>query len=428
MRKIAALLFASLLFSLAPLAHADLAAIHVDKLPQETAVLAAFDDAQQLEPYSHSWSNKWQFPIAKEEVATRLGKDLGFLTIALKSHPDNAELLLLTGLVAHYAYNLDVEGSYDIAVNTLGQAQKLVPSEVRAPWFRATLLCQTMKPKDGADEFLSIEANHAWDQLPAGFWLDYMECASVTNMPAHLLRAADHLEKLQTPMSEMRNYLSKTAHNQFVSFDPKKQYTPKELWVGANAGENPDFTSTTCGVLLRAHGNWEINQIGPAKSGGCIAYFNTGPYKAITRKLSPSILLLIQQPHGNETLDEFSKKYMKYEKDAVFEPFTPTRCSAATCIAMKGVQPGMYKKDGDGHGRFIAFERNQPEYPGLIFERPYEIPKSDGKEGLSYYHPNQTQQRIPGKLYYLVLLDTAASIEEPALKDFNFFLENLTVE
>jgi hypothetical protein len=35
---------------------------------------------------------------------------------------------------------------------------------------------------------------------------------------------------------------------------------------------------------------------------------------------------------------------------------------------------------------------------------------------------------MPGKLYYLVMLDTAASIEEPAMKDFDFFLENLTVE
>jgi hypothetical protein len=47
---------------------------------------------------------------------------------------------------------------------------------------------------------------------------------------------------------------------------------------------------------------------------------------------------------------------------------------------------------------------------------------------VKYYRPNQIQQRISGKLYYLVLLDTAASIEEPALKDFDFFLKNLTVE
>jgi hypothetical protein len=47
---------------------------------------------------------------------------------------------------------------------------------------------------------------------------------------------------------------------------------------------------------------------------------------------------------------------------------------------------------------------------------------------VKYYRPSQTKQRIPGKLYYLILLDTAASIEEPAMIDFDFFLENLTVE
>ena len=88
----------------------------------------------------------------------------------------------------------------------------------------------------------------------------------------------------------------------------------------------------------------------------------------------------------------------------------------------------MYGKDGNGNGRIVVFERDQPEFPGLIFETPWEMPKSKGGEEVKYYRPNQIQQRIPGKLYYLVLLDTAASIEEPAMKDLNFFLENLTVE
>jgi hypothetical protein len=47
---------------------------------------------------------------------------------------------------------------------------------------------------------------------------------------------------------------------------------------------------------------------------------------------------------------------------------------------------------------------------------------------MKYYRPSQTNQRIPGKLYYLVLLDVAASIEEPALKDYEFFLQNMIVE
>jgi hypothetical protein len=422
-RKIAVLSIAFLLSLLTPNAHADVAAIHQDRLPQETAVLAALDDVRQLEPYCHSWTNNWQFPVTKDDVGTRLGKDLGFLTIALKNHPDNAELLLLTGLVARYAYNLDVKGSYDITLNVLEQAQKLAPSDVRAPWFRATLLCQTMQPKAGADEFLSIEASHAWDQLPKTFWDDYMECASVTSMPAHILRAADHLEKLHAADSGMRTFLANGARKRYDAFDPKRKYEPKEVWEGANAGEDTEFTSTTCGVRLRAHGKWEVNQIGQSKS-GCIAYFSTGPYKATTRDLSPSILLLVQQPAENETLLDFAKKYSK----GLFGLFTPARCPAAECIALGGVQPGMYKKDGDGRGRIVVFERDQPEFPGLIFEAPQQLPKSNGEEGAKFYRPGQIQQRIPGKLYYLVLLDTAASIEEPAMKDFDFFLENLTAE
>ena len=427
MRKNAALLFAFFLTFLALQAHADVAAIHEDRLPQETAVLAALDDARQLEPFCRFWSNNWQFPISKEDVATRLSKDLGFLTIALKSHHENAELLLLTGLVARYAYNLDIPGSYDKAISALGQTEKLTPSDVRAPWFRATLQCQTDESKAGADEFLALEGTHAWEQLPEAFWDDYMECAYIVNMPAHLLRAAAHLEKLHSSTSERRTFLADFTRKRFVSFDHQKEYEPKEVWQGANFGENPEFTSTTCGVRLRAHGNWEANQLGLGK-GSCIAYFSTGPYKATTRDMHPSVLLLVRQPDGNETLAEFSKIYMKYEKNGTFEPFLPARCPAAACIAMRGIQKGIYGKDGDGHGRVVVFERDQPEFPGLIFETPREIPKSAGEGGMKFYTPNQIQQRMPGKLYYLVMLDTAASIEEPAMKDFDFFLENLTVE
>jgi hypothetical protein len=76
----------------------------------------------------------------------------------------------------------------------------------------------------------------------------------------------------------------------------------------------------------------------------------------------------------------------------------------------------------------VIFERDEPEFPGLIFESPQGPPQPKAGAGPVAYHPSQIQQRIPGKLYYVVLLDTAASIEEPALKDFDFFLQNLTVE
>lgn len=424
MRKQSSVLLAFILFF--PFSHAvaDTGAIRAAALPQETAVLDALDDAKQLEPYCESWTSDWKYPIPKEEVATRLGKDLGFLDAALKGHPDNSELLLLTGLVARYANNLDVEGSYDTALSVLGRAQQLAPGDVRALWFRATLLCQTSEPKSGADEFLSIEGSHEWKHLPAAFWDDYMECASVTNMPAHLLRAAKHLDELHAPASEMRTILANSARKRFTSFDPDKKYEPKEVWTGISLGEDVEFTGTACGVRLRAHETWAVDQLGLG-NGACIAYFSSGPYNATKGELRPGLLLLVKQPDGDQTLEDFAKKY---STKGTFEAYALPGCPADRCIAMKGIQPAMYGENGDGHGRIVVFERDQPEFPGLIFESPQAPPKSDGGEGLKFFRPDQVQERIPGRLYYLVMLDTAASIEGPAVKDFEFLLRNLTVE
>jgi hypothetical protein len=423
MFKSLALLSSLLVISL-PRAFADLAAIHADKLPQETAVLAALDDAKQLEPYSHSWSNAWNYPIPKADVATRLGQDLGFLSLAAKNHPENSELLLLTGLVARYAYNLDVEGSHDTAVRVLDQAQKTAPSDVRVPWFHATLLCQTNQSEAGADEMLSIEDNHPWNQLSVAFWSDYLECATIANMPAHVLRAADHLDKLQAPNSDLRSAVTESTRKRYDAFDPNKQYDPREVWQGVKIGDDIQFTSTTCGVRFLARSDWHVERLEVTK-GSCVGLFRTGPYKGTVSSRTPNILLLIQQPTASETMQQFSTKFLK---DGTFTPYTPTRCPADPCIALKEDTVGMYKGDGDGHGRIVIFERDQPEFPGLLFELSHALPKLGVNEGPQAFHPGQIHQRIPGKLYYLVLLDTAASIEEPAMKDYDFFLQNLTVE
>ena len=425
MRKIAALLFAILLSSFTAFALSEVDTIHADRLPQETAILAALDDVKQLEPYCQSWTLKWHYSIAKEEVSTRLGKDLGFLSLALKNHPDNTELLLLTGLVSRYAYNLDVEGSRKIALYVLDKAQKLAPSDVRAPWFHATLLCQTAKPSAGAEEMLSIEGSHAWDQLPTAFWDDYMECAILTNMPAHALRAADHLEKLHAADSMIRTELVDIARKRSDAFDPMRTYDPKDVWHGTKTGEDLVLTGTSCGLRLRAHGDWRIKNLALEK-GECSAYFGTGYYHAVSRDLGPGVIIVVKQPASNETLQDLFKKYIT--KADAYTPITPSKCPVASCAGMIATLKNMYGVDGDGKVTMVAFERDQPEFPGLIFEAPMEIPKSNGGEQVQYYHPNKTQQRMPGKLYYLIMLDAASLIDGPAMKDFDFFLENLTVE
>jgi len=424
MRRNCVLLLSLILTLQVSFLRADIGAIHASALPQETAVLAALDEAKQLEAYSQSWTSDWKFSVPKDEVAARLSKDLGFLTLALKNHPENEELALLTGLVARYAYNLDVDGAFDSAMRALAEAEKLLPTDFRAPWFRATLQCQTTESTPGAETFLSIEAGHAWDQLPIAFWDDYMECAALTNMPAHLLRAANYTEKMHAPASAMRAFLRGAAQKRFDAYDPNKTYQPKEVWEGESSSADVTFTSTMCGVRLRTHGAWEVDNIS-FNNGTCVANFCSGPYKSTARSLRPCMSLLARQPKEGESLLDFAKLFMKKGQ---FLSDDSLKCPASDCVAMKGVQRGMYKADGDGHGRFVVFERDQPMFPGLIFESPSDLPKSNGATGVAYCRPNQIQERMPGKLYYLVLLDTAASIEDPATKDFDFFLENMKVE
>jgi hypothetical protein len=426
MRKNAVLLAIFLLSFSLPLLADDLSAIHANALPQETAVLAALDDARELEPYSRSFTPDalWNFSLTKQEVVARLGKDLGFLTLAARNHADNVELQLLAGLVARYAYNVDVDNSFDAATSMFDRAEKLAPADVRAPWFRAMLECQTMHPETGAAAFLSLEADHVWDQLPVAFWDDYLECAGITNMPAHALRAASYIVKLHGSESEARASLVDAEKKRFEAYDPAKKYEPKEVWEGQNMGADTMFTSTICGVRLRVHGDWEADQLALG-NGTCVAYFSTGPYKAVTTNLQPSVLVLARQPKPGESLLDFEKSV---QGTGTFLPDATLRCPAQNCIALKGDQPGMYKADGDGHGRLVIFERGEPEFAGLIFESPQGLPQPAAGSGPAYFHPGQIQLRIPGKLYYMVLLDTAASIEEPALKDFDFFLQNLTVE
>jgi hypothetical protein len=405
-------------------AFADIAAIHAAALPQEPSILAALDDARQIEPYASAWTNNWNYAIAKKDVADRLERDLGFLGAALQKHPDNVELALLTGLVAHYAYNVDVPNSHDKAIAAFESARKLAPTDTRTTWFHANLLCQTNESEAGATELLDLEAAHSWDQLPADFWGDYMYCAAVANMPAHVLRAAFYLDRLHAPPMEMRSQLVEIARKRFDVFDPGKKYDSKEVWQASKADDAVRFTSTLCGARFTVPGPWTANQLGFSNN-SCVAFFSSGLYKATTRDLRPSVLVLVQQPAAGETLEDFLKKFTS---KGTFEPFTPSRCPASNCLAVKGVQPGMYKDDGDGHGRILAFERDEPEFPGLLFESPAALPKGDSTSGPQFFRPAQTQKRIPGKLFYLVLLDTAASIETSAIADYDLFLKNLAVE
>lgn len=418
-------LFALLLAAALP-AHADLAAIHRDKLPQTAGVLAALDDAVLLEPYTDRWTSNWDFPITKQAAAARLGMDLSVLRAAVKQSPNNEELLLLTALVAHYAYNVDAgdaETDFGTVKDSIIAAAGLNPADIRPNWFRADFLCQTDDPVPGAATFLAIEAAHPWRDLPPAFWDNYLACALVTNMPAHALRAVDHLKQQNAAPSPLRDDYADIAQKRFIPVDLSKTYDDRQAWYGAPTGSEVEITSTACGVRFDVKADWKIERLDLDK-GVCAAVFSTGPYPTPNGPLSPEILVIVKRPDGQETVSDFLHTFAT---KGTFSAIEAPHCPAKTCLALQGLQPGRYGQDGDSLPRIVAFAADEPAWPGLIFETPQGPPASSAK-GIQYFRPDQVLQRIPGKLYYLVGLDTASSIEPQAAADFDWFLQHVQVE
>jgi hypothetical protein len=404
-------------------AAAGLKDIHLEKLPQDQAILKICSDVSKVEDLVHEWHDQWKFDTPKSKVVDLLKASLTQLQKAASMAPENEELLLLTGLVAGYAYNVDIEGSHDIATDALTKAHKLAPGDYRPEWFLGALQCQTRETVQGMEYFLSVERAVQWDQVSPGFWDDYLYCASVTIMPAHALRAGKYASVLSGKSSGLRDSLLDIARKRFILPDPTKTYSAKEVWQAENNGSLTIFTSTMFGVRLSSQGTWKLN-IRDVQKGIGTAQFGPGPYKGNKGSLYPTILLLIRAPKEGETLSEFAKSLVP---NAPLAPSASLFCPVQECLAFEVTSPGLYKEDGAGNAFVTVFARNSPEFPGLLFEEPLALPSEESGK-TTFLRPDQRMHRLAGTLYYFVLLDSADSILPNAKIDYENFLKSLRVE
>jgi hypothetical protein len=397
--------------------------IHADKLPQDLAVRTALTDTVELEEFVRIWNSEWRYSVPRNEVAARLKASLTELQKALSSNPLNEELLLLTGLVAHYAYNVDVADTFDVALNSLANAQKLAPEDYRPEWFLGVHRCQGNLVKQGMEELLAIEGTQVWQQLPTSFWDDYLNCALTANMPAHALRAGDHAAKLKAPPPADRDALLEIARKRFIAPDLVATYSSRDIWSAENVESQMLFTNTMFGLSFSSPGNWKAN-IADVKNGLALGTFEIGPYAGKRGDVSPNILVIVRQPKAGESLSDFLQSI---SKGSSVQTGSVAACPLEACLTSEIVKPGGYKVEGDAHFLVTVFKRESPEFPGLLFEQPAGPPVSKSKEP-QYFHPTERMRRLDGTLYYLVGLDTADSVLEKAKKDYEAFLKGIEVE
>jgi hypothetical protein len=377
---------------------AQLQYIDPAKLPQDLRVQNAYSQTLSVEDITRDWSPNWNYETPKKQVADQLAASLHDLRDVGKNYPENEELLLLTGLVAHFAYNIDVDDTYEVAVRSFEQARKLVASDYRPEWFLAGHRCQSNEVKIGMESMLAIEARTPWKQLPVDFWDDYISCSTIAFMPAHTLRAVDHVVELGA-RADSYTSIVEIAHHRYTSSRADGNYDKREAWQAVDGKSQVSFASELCGIGFSAHEDWRID-IRDVSKGTCIATVESGPYPRRGGTSAPTTLILTRIAAPGETLDEFTRSFLKKYPSA--RPVNAPWCPMEKCDAFEIVTDDVYRQEGGGHFLVVGFAAQQPKFPGLLFESPEAPPKAQSSDDkVMYYRPTQRLQRFPGTLYTL---------------------------
>lgn len=423
-RFISGVLFSTPLL-LGSLVFAQIRQIDRGKLPQDERVQAAYNDAVALEPMTRSWTNKWAYNTPKESVTSKLALALQELRSAEGVSQQNEELWLLTGLVAHLAYNVDVDETYEVAVSSFEKARQVAPDDYRAVWFLASHRCQSNELKAGMEQMLAVENKVPWQQLPIEFWDDYINCSTLALMPAHTLRAVDHAVHLGEKASSY-DFAVDVAHKRYIIADVNATYPAHDVWKATETDTTVQFTSQLCGMEFSAHSEWHMDIRDVAK-GDCLSLIETGPYPSKSGKSTPTLLVLTRASKTQETLENFVESILK-TRYALAHPIAAAICPSEKCLAFEIMDKSIYQAEGGGHFLVVAFAGQPPDFPGLLFEAPDSPPTAKAGDTVRYYHPIEKLHRLPGTLYSIVELDANASIFEKASADFAYLLRSIQLD
>jgi hypothetical protein len=410
----------SLVFLCATPALSQIDQIDRTKLPQEIPVQTAYTDLAQIDKYARTYENKWRFPVPKADIESRFRVNLRVLEEAQKQSPSNTELALLTGLVAHLAYNLDIQEAYEPAMKLL---QTRASEDFRAAWFLGIHQCQSNNPVGGMQNLLHVEALGA--TLPRAFWQDYANCASVASMPVHAVRAYDSAHKITTG-PETDGQLEQLARNRLKPASVTATYPAKNVWSAENKNGSVRFTSYTCGESFTTKESSPID-IPDIANGTCAVSIGTEGYPSPHGDTTGTFLILSQVAKPDETLESFSERFLNNPKYSGKAPVSGVPCPVNQCLSFEIVTDKLYKSAGGAHLLAIFFRSEAPDYPGLRYETPQPLPASTNGQP-TFLKAGEILQRFPGTRYVFIALDSNQEIYSLARADFDSFLKSLVID
>lgn len=382
-------------------------------------------DIAKLEPMMENWGPTWSYNVPKEDIEKKLIAYYQELDNYASQYPDNPELALFKGLVAHYAYNLDLNEYYQLAVNSFQQAAAIDPTDYRVNWYWGVHLVKSNVIKEGMEKLLSVINTENHSELSFSFWEDFAYCSLIASMPSHVLLGVERAKQTKTKKSkEIINYLAQYATDRLKEPPQDQPLEPEQIWTGFQDTDTINYRNRMFGLSLQVPAGWPTRTTGYQNNSAAI-FIKPPNKKGLAGSVSSTVLCLAHQAQPGESIADFTSKILdpRYSFEEV-----QSSLDWDGVKAYQGKADDLYLSEGGAYNYVLAFSRKAPVQPGILLEFPVAVNKSDAETGVSYYQSQAEYHRLPGEIYYLLVLDTTGSVFSESKEEFDLILRNLIVE
>jgi hypothetical protein len=394
--------------------------IDISKISSESNLVIAFNFIKSNKHYYDRWTNEWSHDKSKKDLIDQLRNHYNsFSALPTK----NVETYLLLGDIAHYLFNMEDDEYYYIAVNNYKEAMKKNPKDYRAFWFLASHYIHS------GESILAIENFKKAEKLlpskqSSDFWNDYAYIAAQANMPTHSIYAMDKVKGITGEDGIFQQRLGETIYQRIISVDKEQFYEWDDIWIYPEIQDKRLFISRPLGIKVQLDTAWNVNITNyKDKQTGFIIYPPTIANRN-GKDILYTVLVMMKTADKNETLDDFINRVTS--KHPVKKKITYSD-KYDKMIAYEIINKTFYQNMGGAHMLFIGIERDEPEYPGLLLEIPFEPPKTsqgNNSDRLTFWRPIPSKDRFKGKIFYIIVLDTCEDIYKQTLPVFKSLFDN----
>jgi hypothetical protein len=381
------------------------------------------DDLKILETVARDWSPEWRYELPREEAVSLAERALKKIDGLMSANEAPAgELLLLKGLTAHYAYNLDMKEYFEVAVESLQKAREALPADCRPLWYLGNHYSKAADAEKGMP-LLKQAVNQCGDSLPLSFWEDYAYASVLAAMPATGYYALDQVKSRNAGvLTERVKAVEEGVKSRLVASDPRKEYEPRDTWHFGEADGNVRFVNWMYGFMIDIPGEWRVSPFGVrnGRSGISIILPKKGTWPP------PLHVAVFSSPAPPDTVPEEVLRAFLAKAGPKRRFHSSAGPGVAACEKFLWLESGQEKGS-----RIVAgiLRRRQPAYPGLLLESPHNIPKpDDDPQAPHYYTPVKQLTRLPGNLDYLIMVEGAPAAFSKGRADLEILLRNLVTE